>query len=248
MVKSLAACAYCHGQYPGPDSALQGGRIQKDIYGAVAAANITPSKSGIGDWSTQDIVRAIRSSIDKDEEIISDEVHDGYEWMSDQDVLSITAYLRTLTPIKNEVERRSVGFISRNTTGLMEGHEEVSGYVPSIQPKFTLEHGRYLVEHVARCTRCHNSEGGMLSEEKYLFGGKVIAGENGEKIAPNISSSTLYGIGGWTEEQIVAYLRSGETPEARIIDIDYCPIRFYSRANTEDLYAIAVYLRSVPGS
>ena len=246
LVKGLAACGYCHGQNPGPDSVLEGGRTQGDVYGEVDAANLTPSKSGIGEWSSIEIVKAIRASAGRNEEPLSEDVHEGYEWMSDEDALSIVAYLKSLPPIKNEVYRRDVGFLERNTMGLMEGRESVSGFVPQISPEHKVEYGRYLVEHVARCTACHNSKGGMLSDEKYLFGGQMIKNESGEKVAPNISSSELYGIGAWTEEQIVYYLKTGETPEARTIDIDFCPIRFYANAKDDDLYAIAAYLRTVP--
>ncbi|MCB0317211.1 MAG: hypothetical protein KDD56_00535 [Bdellovibrionales bacterium] len=248
LTKTLAACGYCHGQNSSPNSILEGGRAQYDSYGKVYAANLTPSKSGIGEWSSQEVVTAIRTSTGKERNQLSVELHQGFTWMSDNDVLAIVAYLNTLPPILNDVERREVGFVKRNTIGLFEDRKTISGFIPAISKQHKVEYGRYLVEHVARCTSCHNSDGGLVSDEKYLYGGRIIKNEKGEKIAPNISSSKLYGIGEWSEDQIVYFLRTGETPGARFIDLDFCPVRFYANAKDEDLYAIAAYLRTVPNA
>lgn len=246
LVKGLAACGFCHGENPTASSILAGGRVLEDRYGRVHAPNITPARSGIGEWSDDTIVRAIRASINANDEWLSSEMHRGYEWMADEDVLAIVAYLRTLPAVEKTVERRTLGFVDRNTKGLFDVRREVKGYVPSIDRKASAEYGQYLTDHVARCGGCHNSPWSLIREEEYLVGGKTIRSDLGEKVAPAITSSTVYGLGEWNEQAIVHYLKTGETRDGNIVDANFCPVGFFRNASDEDLLAIARYLKSVP--
>lgn len=248
FVNGLAACGYCHGESTTPYSPLAGGRTQYDRYGAVKAANLTPSKNGIGEWTTLEIFQAIRASRNREGDRLSSEVHRGYEWMSDEDLLSVVAYLKDLPAKDNEVERRSISLIDRNTTGFLEPERELRGYVPAISPRHQLEYGRYLLENVARCQYCHNAPGTLLTNGAYLAGGQTIKNENGEKVAPGITNSEIYGIGAWSVEAIVQYLMTGKTPDNRFVDPNFCPVGFYRLADATDLVALAKYLKTVSGN
>lgn len=248
LVKGLAACGFCHGENATPDSVLIGGRNSFDVYGEVIAPNITPDKSGIGDWSPQEVVRAIREDTGKDDRDLSLQVHSGFQWISENDVLSIVGYLRTLPPIENSVERRSVSFIARNTAGILESKGAEVGYVPHIDPKFEVQYGGYLVDHVARCIQCHNSAATFLTAEEYLIGGKTIKTSSGEKVSPGITNSKSDGIGSWSEENIVTFLKTSKTPQGHFSDPAFCPTGFYKNAEEKDLKAIAKYLKSLAGA
>jgi mono/diheme cytochrome c family protein len=217
LAQGLAACGFCHGQSADAQSPLSGGRVVYDKYGEVASPNITGSASGVGAWTTNQLVRAIRAAVKKDDALLSPEVHRGFEWMADEDVLSIVSYLRSLPPIENEVEARDISFIDRNTTGFFDRAQEVRGYVARIQPRFEIAYGEYLATRVARCQSCHNGPATLLTEELPFAGGKSIKTESGERIAPAITGAEIDGLGNWSEEQIVHYLQSGETPEGRSI-------------------------------
>jgi len=244
LVKGLAACGWCHGTEADPFSPLAGGRAQSDRYGEVKAPNLTQDPSGLQGWQAQDVMEALRTGRARGRDL-STEVHRGYEWMSDADLIAIVAYLRALPPVQSAVERRDVGLIARNTTGMMEARKEVKGYVPEVGRRFAAEYGQYLTDHVARCGSCHNSESTFLSSEMYLAGGKTVLTPQGEKVAPNISSSTLYGVAGWTEEGLVHFLQSGERPDGSVAA---CPTAFYRLAPVEDLELIARYLKTVSPS
>jgi mono/diheme cytochrome c family protein len=245
LAQGLAACGFCHGQLASAQSPLVGGRIIYDKYGQVTAPNITGSVSGVGTWTTNQLVRAIRAGVGKDEALLSPEVHRGFEWMADEDVLSIVSYLRSLPPVDNTVERRSVSFIDRNTTGFFDRAQEVRGYVARIQPRFEIAYGEYLATRVARCQSCHNGPSTLLTEEQPFAGGKTIVTESGERIAPGITGAEVDGLGNWSEQEIVHYLQSGETPEGRAIDPEFCPVEFYRNAAPADLKAIAHFLKAV---
>jgi len=245
LANGLAACGSCHGEQSIPGSALSGGRVFEDSFGQVIAPNITPASSGIGEWETSDVVRSLRGAVAPDGRMLSPEIHAGYEWMSDRDLYSIVAYLRALPPVENQLKKRSLGFIERNTTGFFDRWTEVRGYVPVISKRETVAWGGYLVDHVARCGSCHNLQGGFFTSGRYLSGGQEIKRDGESRLAPNITADERLGIGSWSEEEIVYYLQTGEAPGNKFVDSEFCPTNFYARARQDDLEAIAIYLKTL---
>ncbi len=197
-------------------------------------------------WDINRLVRAVRHSFREEGSGFSPYFHRGFEWLSDTDAMSISAYLQTLPAVDNHVDRREVGFLTRNTIGIFKATaKDVPGFVPEISKKETLKYGEYLVDNVARCGRCHNSPGGLLQREGYLTGGMDITVDGTVKVAPELLGVGEFGIGTWNEDNIISYLRTGRTPDQREVDSTFCPIPFYRMANNEDLTAIAKYLKSL---
>ncbi len=244
LVRGLAACGFCHGGKSDPSVPLSGGRVVYDTFGEVRAPNLTSSKDGIADWTPLEIMRAVHTSVAKGEVNLSFEVHRGFEWLADNDALAIVAYLKTLPPVDGTVERRTLSTLDKNTTGLFLSRPSDVGYVPQLDPKFEVQYGGYLVDHVARCIQCHNSPSTMLTAEEYLAGGATIRTEKGSKLAPGIGSSETEGIGAWSESDVVTYLKTGRSPQGQKSDPDFCPTKFYRLADERDLNAIAKYLKS----
>ena len=56
LFHGLAACGFCHGAKVDPNSIPSGGRSFFDIYGEVKASNLTPARSGLGNWQAKDFV------------------------------------------------------------------------------------------------------------------------------------------------------------------------------------------------
>lgn len=248
LVRGLAACGFCHGETNQPGAVLIGGRSSYDRYGEVLAANLTPAQSGLAGWTSGDIMHALREEVNKDGEDISHQVHDGYEWMSDNDTLAIVGYLQALPAVENSVNRRSVGFIARNTKGLTDVRKSVKGYVPDINVQHQREYGQYLADNVARCNFCHAGAEGIFGDAPYLGGGQMVKTAAGEKEAPNISGDTTEGIGNWTEGQLLTYLKTGVTPEHNRVDKNFCPVEYFSRARDSELATLILYLKSVPAA
>lgn len=246
LVKGLAACGFCHGEKSSPQAVLSGGQTLYDVYGEVKAPNITPAEGALKGWTAGDFIKLFRTGETPREDTIVTELHRGFEWMADRDILAIVSYIKNLPPIRNDVDRRSIGIIDRNTTGFFQAEKEVAGHVPVIARTFQIEYGQYLADNVARCGVCHTMPASLLSERKYLAGGKLIKNENGEKYAPNITQAQPGGIGSWSHEEIVLYLKSGAAPGGRESDSDFCPTEFYANAPEEDLIALAKYLKTVP--
>ncbi|MGI6524084.1 MAG: c-type cytochrome [Bdellovibrionota bacterium] len=237
LVKGLASCGLCHGASPDPQSPLIGGRTFKDRYGAVNAPNLTPDKTGLADWSAVEIITAIRSSIGKNGEELSEEMHEGYEWISDQDALAIVAYLKALPPVENKVERRKLNWWQRNITGMFESREVQSGFVPAIDPKYKAEYGKYLTEHVARVEQCLMPKEEESPWYSFILGGGKSTDGAAEKRFKD-----------WSVDEIVYFLQTGESPTTkggdRYLDAGTCPVKFYRNAAEADLNAMATYLKS----
>jgi mono/diheme cytochrome c family protein len=104
--------------------------------------------------------------------------------------------------------------------------------------------GAYLALGLAHCGTCHTPRNLMMAEDPSReFGGGAV----GPWYAPNITSDASSGIGGWSTDELVAYLRVGRAankaqaagPMAEAID------HSLRHLNEADASAIAVYLKSV---
>lgn len=246
LAEGFAACGFCHSMGGKPGAPLSGGRMMRDIFGDVAAPNITVADSGIGAWSESDVRSLLRSSKRADGTSLYSSFHKGFGWMSDADLTAVITFLRSSIAVDNTVERRDISFIERNTTGFFTSTAEVRGYVPQIAQSFRTEYGEYLTNSVAGCARCHSKVGGLFDSEQYLAGGDEISFDGESKTAPNITQSKVAGIGAWSDDNLKQYLVSGVTPAGREVDKRFCPVDFYQHAPSAEIDAVVAYLRTVP--
>jgi len=102
---TIGHCLECHTPFGPPGSGVdfkgslgKGGREFKGPWGLSVSRNITSSKDkGLGDWSDADIKRAITQGVRKDGTKLKPPMgFPYYAKMTDGDVDSIVAYLRTL--------------------------------------------------------------------------------------------------------------------------------------------------------
>lgn len=108
----VGGCNDCH--TPGallgkPDfsHALSGSEVGFEIpgLGVFHGRNLTPDKkTGIGDWSAEDIVKAIRTGVRPDgRELAPIMPWRGLSVLTDEDAYAIAAYLKSLPAVKNAV-------------------------------------------------------------------------------------------------------------------------------------------------
>ena len=94
----VTLCAGCHGED------LGGGNMLDDpMIGILDAANLTAGEGGIGNefTSDEDYVRAIRHGIGPDGKPIFMPAVNSTSHLSDEDLASIIAYLKTVPPVDN---------------------------------------------------------------------------------------------------------------------------------------------------
>lgn len=114
----LLGCGSCHTNgalqgAPDMDRPLAGSQtgiaytspLGGDHPGIVYPANITPDpKTGIGDWTDQQIANAVRAGIGRHgNRRISTMPWQGYARISDDDVDAIVGYLRSIRPVEHRV-------------------------------------------------------------------------------------------------------------------------------------------------
>jgi mono/diheme cytochrome c family protein len=246
LAEGFAACSFCHGSSPQPGSPLSGGRVMYDQYGQIEVPNISPHKSGVGKWKADELFGVMRSGKDPEGKTNYSDLHAGYQWLSDTDTLSLVAYVSRQQPVDNEVDRRSVSLVKRNTLGITKrGPKEVRGFVPEVEVSNELQHGKYIVQHVARCGVCHDGKPGFFGGRTPLEGGREVRLDIGAKVAPNIRGRDRRGLLRWSEDAVVTFLDSGKTASGKRVDSRFCPVEFYKNGSDSDKQAIAVYVKSL---
>ncbi len=107
----IAGCSDCHtpGHFLGqPDTArfLGGSDVGFEVpgVGIVYGPNLTPDPTGLGNWSAEEIVTAIRTGATPDGRgLIPVMPWPNLSALSDEDAYGIAAYLQSLEPVANEV-------------------------------------------------------------------------------------------------------------------------------------------------
>ncbi len=108
--------------------------------------------------------------------------------------------------------------------------------------------GAYLAR-ITGCIGCHTPRlhDGGVAESRLMSGGDhPIAGNLGRFFPPNVTPDKVTGLGDWTVSDIAKAIKTGRTPDGRILS-SAMPWRTQFSAMTDaDVGAIALYLQSLP--
>jgi mono/diheme cytochrome c family protein len=171
---------------------------------------------------------------------------DAYTKMSRDDVLAIRAYLNTVPRARNVVEANTLPFPYnvRSVMSVWDGLYFTEGeYRPDANKSAEWNRGAYLVTGPAHCPACHTPKSflGGDKESRYLQGSPLQGW-----FAPNITDGNSTGLGRWSSDDVVLYLKTGHNridaatgPMAEVIELSS------SQMTDTDLKAIAMYLKSL---
>ena len=110
-----------------------------------------------------------------------------------------------------------------------------------------IEHGKYLVG-IMDCTGCHTTGAlaGQPDSTHFLAGSDIGFEIPGLGIfyPPNLTPDGKTGLGTWSEQDIVAALRTGLRPDGREL-APAMPWRSYAKLTDADVQAVAAYLKSL---
>jgi hypothetical protein len=217
--------------------------------GVLYASNITPS--GIGSLTDGELLRAITSGVRKDNSVLFPLMpYPHFTKMSDEDLYSIIAYIRTLKPIPNDIPKSSINFpVSMFIRAVPSTHVSV----PQPDSISKADYGDYLVNAAGACSACHTQmdKGGPKK-------GMVFAGGNEFRIpagiirSANITPDEETGIGYWTEDLFVDRFKFYASASSQTLDpkkVGYytvMPWTMYGGMSEDDLRAIYAYLRTLP--
>ncbi|NMM85712.1 cytochrome C [Rhodococcus sp. SRB_17] len=242
-------CVACHTAPQG--AAMAGGLAIATPLGAIYSTNITPSKtSGIGNYTLAQFTAALRQGRRADGAYLYPAMpYTAYAKTTDDDMAAMYAYfMHGVAPIDSAPPATQLPFPFSIRASLAVWNAlflDTTPYQPNAQQTPEWNRGAYLVQGLAHCSACHTPRNALMAEDpKRSLGG----GEAGPWHAPNISSDPQSGIGGWSDDELVHYLREGHAvgkgssggPMAEAVD------HSLSHLSEADLRAVAVYLRSTP--
>ena len=248
-----AHCAHCHSPLEslpdvemGKEVDMTGGFVFELPIGNLFTPNITSDvETGIGGYSDGQLYRMLRHNVRADGQICLELMP--FFAMSEYDVESIIAYLRTLQPVKKERKPNEYNFLGKMIrTFVLKASEPSSPPLDFITRDSTVEYGKYLSEAVANCMGCHTERDlktGAFVGEPYA-GGTVFEDASTQYwkfVTPNLTPDSETGImSSWSEQQFMARMRGGRAHMTSPM-----PWGPYSRLDDTDLKALYRFLKTV---
>ncbi|MGE5171327.1 MAG: c-type cytochrome [Rudaea sp.] len=240
-------CKACHTEEGGQPFA--GGRAVPTPFGTIYAPNITPDKqTGIGDWTDEDFWNAMHNGVDREgKHLYPAFPYPWYTKLGRDDVLAMKAYLDTVKPVSHETRPPEFPWpLSwRGSVAAWNAMYFKPGVYQWDRAKSEAwNRGAYLVEGLGHCGACHTPKNVLGAVKK----GDRFEGGLGEGwFATSLRPDVREGIGNWSEDDIVEYLKTGANEHARALG----PMAEVVHNSTmhlddDDLRAIAIYLKDLP--
>ena len=243
LVQGPAGCGNCHTPFGegGLDMSMDlSGRLveQNEMFTAIAP-NITPG-SRVASWSDEELARAIREGIRPDGSLIGPPMPFAvYRGLSDDDLISMVMYLRTVPG--QEVEQPA----STYYIPLPPAYGPPVTSVSAPAPGPNAEWGAYVAGPVAHCMECHTPFGpkGPMLDTHLGAGGFEFHGPWGVSVASNITPHE-HGIAAYSDEELGDMIAKGTRPDGAPM-LPPMPYGYLARMTEEDLAAVIAYLRSL---
>jgi cytochrome c553 len=237
LVSSIGGCVDCHG-----DNLAGRPIIEDPALGNIYAMNLTRGKGGIGGTLTDaDFERAIRHGVAPDGRPLKIMPSSDYINLSDADLASIVAYIKSLPAVDNVLPASSMGPVGRAlfVAGMLPilhaeriDHGRVT--VSNVTPAPTAEYGAYLAS--VGCKGCHGPA---------LAGGKIVDGPPAWPPAANLTPSGP--TKDYTEAQFRTVLREGKRPNGFSVN-EVMPFRLTKNLSDDEIHAIYLYLKTLPAN
>ncbi|WP_025806832.1 c-type cytochrome [Pseudomonas chlororaphis] len=252
-------CVACHTAKDGKPFA--GGLPMETPIGTIYSTNITPDKTGIGEYSFDDFDKAVRHGVAKSGSSLYPAMpYPSYARVSDADMQALYAYfMQGVAPVVQENRDSDIPWplsmrwplagwrwmFAPSVAGLQGSGQAQAAEDPVVS------RGAYLVEGLGHCGACHTPRA-LTMQEKALSaseGSHFLAGSAPLEgwIAKSLRGDHKDGLGSWSEEQLVQFLKTGRSDRGAVFggmsDVVVHSMQYMS---AEDLTAIARYLKSLP--
>ena len=250
LANAVMGCLDCHSPHdwkapggPPIESKLGAGQpFPGNFPGTVIAPNITSdAETGAGNWSDDQLARAIREGIGHDGRTLFPLMpYQNFRSMSDEDLASLVVYLRTLPAVRNPLPRTEINFPVKYL--IRSVPQPIDSPVPAQNSADRVKRGEYLVR-MASCSDCHTpQERGQPKDNLAFAGGFVLSGPWGSAASANITPDPS-GISYYDENLFIAVLRTGKVRARSLSSI--MPWQVSKGMTDEDLEAIFAYLRTL---
>jgi mono/diheme cytochrome c family protein len=247
-------CVACHLD---PRTGKLTGKRLADLpasFGEAYSKNITRDPVfGIGSWTDGELAFLLRTGVTRTGQYAPPWMPK-YPHMSDEDLESVIAFLRSDDPMTVAAAVNPPG-VSRPTflTKLLT-HVAFKPLPYPKQPIVTpaisdqIAYGRYLSSNLG-CFACHSAnfrEINELEPEKsagFMGGGNPLQDQSGQLVFSANITPDQTGIGQWSEADFARAVRSGIRPDHTVIAYPMSPMPELTEVDTAAIYA---YLRTVP--
>ena len=248
-------CVACHTAKDGKPFA--GGLPMETPIGTIYSTNITPDKSGIGDYSFEDFDNAVRHGIAPNGSTLYPAMpYPSYARVNEADMHALYAYfMKGVAPVKHANKPVDIPWPMSMRWPLAMWRwtfaPAVHDFTPVAGQDPVLSRGAYLVEGLGHCGACHTPRALTMQEKAlsatdgstFLSGSAPLEGW----IAKNLRGDHKDGLGSWDETQLVQFLKTGRSDRSAVFggmsDVIVHSMQYMSDA---DLTAIARYLKSLP--
>jgi mono/diheme cytochrome c family protein len=250
LAKHVAGCVICHSpmdmKVPGDqwdDTKIFAGRAfpsSGNFPGTLVGPNISPT--AVGKWSDGELLRAIREGVDREGNALFPMMPYGrFTKLTDDDVLAIIAYVRSVPPQPETAGATSIDF---PVSMFIRLAPKPLDKAPPAWPTDPVARGKVLLE-VMSCIDCHTpmNKGQLVESKLYAGGNKFSEPTLGTVYSSNITSDAATGIGAYSDEDLMRVFKEGKGKDGRTLWV--MPWRAYQGANDEDLRAVIAALRTL---
>ncbi|MFM0352461.1 molybdopterin-dependent oxidoreductase [Paraburkholderia nemoris] len=246
LLAALGNCAVCHTAHNGVPNA--GGKPLDTPFGTIYSTNITPDgQTGIGTWSLDAFVRAMRQGISRDgHHLYPAFPYTSFRNTSDDDLKALYAYLMAQTPVRSRPPETKLAFpfsvrpLMAAWNGLFLGRNT---FAASATQSAQWNRGAYLVNSLGHCSACHtprNAFGAEKTGAAFMGGGTAEGWE-----APALSTLSNAPVP-WSEDELFSYLRYGHAPLHGVAAGPMAPVvNDLVALPDSDIRAMATYLASL---
>lgn len=230
-------CAGCHAEDLGGII----GWFPEGPLGSMDAANLTSGNGGVGQKykTDEEYVLAIRHGVDSEGKPVFMPAVVGFQYMSDEDLGAIIAYLKTVPPVDRQTNGSNFSALGEILIGAgLFGNlpvEEASHATNVNAPAagVTVEYGQYLAT-IGDCKSCHGQQlaGGPFPDPSVTI------------LVPNLTPGGE--LGTWTEQDFIIAMRSGIPPNGPMMNPQYMPWKEIGLGTDDELKALWMFLQSLP--
>ena len=234
-------CISCHrGQTEQTNESLAGGLGLETEFGTFYAPNITPdSATGIGSWKAEDFIRALKHGRQPSGGFYFPSFpYRAYSKLSEEDVLSMAAYLMSLEPVTYRVpESETPLWLARWMIAGWNKLADLSMPSDEVYGDELIERGAYLARHLGHCGECHTPRNRLGIPD---YSREFAGAELGDEIIEPIDGEALEE---WTTSNFDIFLLLGLKPDGEFVGGDMNEVIEHntSKLTDEDRDALAAF-------
>jgi mono/diheme cytochrome c family protein len=251
LAKAVTPCLVCHSEMdpsqfgvPKPGTEGSGQPWFEPELAWLTAPNITADRdTGAGSWSDDAMARAVREGIGHDGRTLFPLMpYERFREMSDEDLASIVAYVRSLPSIRKPLPPSTIPFpVSRL---INNAPAPIEGTVAEPDLSTPEKRGQYIAT-LAVCADCHTprDDKNQPREDMAFAGGNVMRIRGLAPVTTANLTPSPDGIPYYSDDVFIGALRTGHVRARQLSDV--MPWRFYRNMTDEDLKAVFAYLKTL---